>query len=105
MKNTTFQSEPNNRTSQIYIFLLGKALEKQTEKQTDTLKYLNFFNKKDESNQIKKIYSQNQINDLIIDWLKEINRLPHCIEFNNLDYKAKGGKNVILVKSYCLLYF
>ena len=41
-------------------------------KQFDTLKSLNVFNKIDELKQIEIIFLQNQLNDLIIDKLKEI---------------------------------
>ena len=30
---------------------------------------------------------------MILDRLKEINRIQHSIEFNKLDYKTKDGKN------------
>ena len=48
----------------------GKALEKQTNKQGDALKSLKLFNRVDELNQIKSIFLENQLNDLIIDKLK-----------------------------------
>ena len=44
---------------------LGKALEKQTEKQVGPLKSLNPCNKKDELKQIGGIFPQNLINHLI----------------------------------------
>lgn len=51
---------------------LGKALEKQTKKQVDALKFLNLSNKEDELKQIKHILAQNQLNDLINDKINEI---------------------------------
>ena len=42
----------------------GKTLGKQTEKQIDTLKYLHFFNKTDDSKQI--VFLKKLLNDLII---------------------------------------
>ena len=42
---------------------LRKALEKQTKKQVDALKYLHFSNKINELTQIKSIFQQNMWND------------------------------------------
>ena len=72
---------------------LGKALEKQAEKQVDPLKSLNLSNKTKELKQIESIFPQNQINDLIIDRLKEIIQLENSIKPNKLDYKPKIGKH------------
>ena len=55
-------------------------------------------NKIDELNQIKNMFSQNQLNDLIIDWLKEINQLQNITKINELDYKTISGKNYIFSK-------
>ena len=54
---------------------LGKAFEKQTEKQVGALKSLDLSNKKGESKQIEGIFPQNLMNDLICDKLKEIANL------------------------------
>ena len=54
---------------------LGKVFEKQTEKQVGALKSLDLYNKKDELKQIDDIFSQNLMNDLIRDKLKEIIKL------------------------------
>ena len=54
---------------------LGKGLEKQTKKQCDALKFLNLPNKIDELKKIESIFSQNQLNGLIIDKLKEVKQL------------------------------
>ena len=48
----------------LHLFL-GKAFEKQTEKQVVALKPLNLSNKKDEIAQTEFILPQNLINDLI----------------------------------------
>ena len=64
--------------------------------QVDALKYLNLSNKIDELNQIKSIFQQNQINDLIHDRPKGINPSQNTIELNELDYKANF---------HCLLHF
>ena len=48
----------------MHLFL-GKAFEKQTEKQVVALKPLNLSNKKDERAQTEGIFPQNLINDLI----------------------------------------
>ena len=58
-----------------YSFL-GKAFEKQTKKQIDSLNSVNLSKKTNESRQIEGIFPQNQMNDLILHKLKEI------IEFN-----------------------
>ena len=42
---------------------LGKALEKQTEKQTDALKFLNLSNKAGELKRIKGIFPKNLLSD------------------------------------------
>ena len=47
------------------ISLLGKAFEKQTEKQVSALKSLDLSNKKDELKQFEGIFSQNLMNNLI----------------------------------------
>ena len=41
---------------------LGKAFEKQTEKQVDAIKSLDIYNKKDELKQIETIFPQNLMN-------------------------------------------
>ena len=51
---------------------LQKAIEKQTKKQVYALKSLNLSNKIDKLKQRKSIFPQNQMNDLILDKLKEI---------------------------------
>ena len=50
---------------------LGKAFEKQTEKQVNALKSLNISDKKNELKQIEDVFSQNLFNDLIRDKLKK----------------------------------
>ena len=54
---------------------LGTALEKQTKRQIDALNSLILSNKIDQLKQIENIFSQNQLNNLIIDKLKEIKQL------------------------------
>ena len=51
---------------------LGKAFEKQTEKQVGALKSLGLSNKKDELKQIEGIFPQNLMNGFIRVKLKEI---------------------------------
>ena len=77
---------------------LGKTLEKQTEKQVDALKSLDFSNRIIELHQLKSIFPQNQLNYLIINKLKEINQLQNIIKSGVLDYKAKSWKNYALSK-------
>ena len=52
-------------------------------KQFDTLKSLNVFNKIDGLKQIEIIFLQNQLNDLIIDKLKEIKQINYEIKKTN----------------------
>ena len=54
---------------------LEKSLEKQTKKQVDSLKSLNLSYKIDVLDQIKSVFLQNQMNDLILDMLIEIRQL------------------------------
>ena len=65
---------------------LGKAFEKQTEKQVDAIKSL------DPSNKLKEIeglFPENQMNDLIRAKLKEIIEFHNIIKENDLNYKSK----------------
>ena len=73
-------------------FRLGKALEKQTEKQFVALKSLDLSNKKYELQQIKGIFSQNVMNDLIRVKLKEIIKFQDSIKKDDLNYKSKRAK-------------
>ena len=54
---------------------LEKSLEKQTKKQVDSLKSLNLSYKIDVLDQMKSVFLQNQMNDLILDMLREIRQL------------------------------
>ena len=70
-------------------FPLGKAFEKQTEKQVDAIKSL------DLSNKLKRIegtFPQNLMNDLIRAKLKEIIELQDIIKKDDLNYKSKCRK-------------
>ena len=55
--------------------LLAKALGKQTKKQCDALRSFSLSNKADVIKQIESIFPQNQLNDLIINNLKEIKKI------------------------------
>ena len=59
---------------------LGKAFEKQTEKQIGDIKPLDLSNKKDELKQIESIFSENLMSDLIRAKLKEIGKLQDIIK-------------------------
>ena len=76
---------------------LGKALERQTEKQVGALKSLKPFNKKVlyKIIQIHGIFLQNLMNDLIYTKLKEIVNLQDAIKIDELN----------LVNILCLLFF
>ena len=54
---------------------LEKSLEKQTKKQVDSLQSLNLSYKIDVLDQMKSVFLQNQMNDLILDMLREIRQL------------------------------
>ena len=54
---------------------LRKVLEKQTKKQIDASKSSNLCNKIGEWKQTESIFPRNQLNDLIIDNLKDIKEL------------------------------
>ena len=71
---------------------LGKAFEKQTEKQVGALKSLALSNKKDELKQIEGIFPQNLMSDLTCVKLKEIVKLQDIIKKDGLNYKSKRGK-------------
>ena len=68
----------------------GQNLEKQTKKKVDDLKSWNLSNEIDELNQIQSIFPQKQLNDLIIDILKEIKQLKHNMKLDDLKYTTKS---------------
>ena len=73
---------------------LEKALKKQTKKQIHALKSINLFNKMDELKQIESVFSNNQLNDSIIDELKEIIQLKNNIKLGNVEYTSKREKTL-----------
>ena len=84
---------------------LEKSLEKQTKKQVDSLQSLNLSYKIDVLDQMKSVFLQNQMNDLILDMLREIRQLENDTKLNEVDYKAKiWKKNIISEKFHFLLY-
>ena len=72
-----FQSEQIREKNKFNCSSLGKVLKKETEKQVDAIKLLDFSNKISELNQLKSIFLQNQLNYLIIERLIEINQLEN----------------------------
>ena len=68
---------------------LGKAFEKQTEKQVDAIKSLHPSNK---LKQTERKFPQNLMNDLICTKLKEIVELKNVIKRDDLSYKSKLWK-------------
>ena len=68
---------------------LGKAFEKQTEKQVDPIKPLDLSNN---LKQIEGIFPQNLMNDLIRAKLKEIAEFQDIFKKDDLNYKSKRGK-------------
>ena len=85
--------------------LAEKALQKQTEKLVADLTSLNSSNKKDELKQIESILQQNLMNDLIRAKLKEIVSFQDIIKTDELNYKSKVEKFIILVSILYLLLF
>ena len=77
-------------------------LGKQTEKQVNALKSLDPFNK---LKQIEGMFPQNLMNDLIRAKLKGIVELQEIIKKDDLNYKSKSGKLIILVNIHYLLLF
>ena len=71
---------------------LEKALEKQTKKQVRALKSLSLSNKINELKKIEGVFPKYQLNDLIIDKLKEIIQLQNNILLDDLEHTAKRGK-------------
>ena len=71
---------------------LGKALEKQTEKQVGALESLIPLYKKDELKQIEGIFQQNLINNLIRVKLKKLVNLQDFIKTDELNCKSKRRK-------------
>lgn len=57
------------------------------------MKFVNLSNQIDELNQIKSIFPQNQMKDVIIDRLKEFRQLQNDTKLDELDYEAKSRKN------------
>ena len=70
---------------------LGKAFEKQTEKQDGDLQSLWLSNKNDELKKIEGIFPQNLMNDLIRVKLKNV-KLSDIIKKDDLNHKSKCGK-------------
>ena len=58
----------------------------------DALKSLNLSNKKNELNQIDRIFTKQQLNDLIIYKLKKIKQLQSDNKLDDLEYAAKREK-------------
>ena len=84
---------------------LGKAFEKQTQKQVDAIKSLDISGKKDELKQIENIFSENLINELIRAKLRKIVNLKDIIWKDNLDYKWKCRKTYNFRKYSLLIAF
>ena len=55
--------------------------------------FIRLSNKINEINQIKSIFPQNQMKDVIIDRLKEFRQLQNGTKLDELDYEAKSRKN------------
>ena len=58
------------------------------------MKSINLFNKIDELKQIETVFSNNQLNDSIIDELKEIIQLKNNIKLRNVEYTSKREKTL-----------
>ena len=84
---------------------LGKAFEKQMQKQVDAIKSLDISGKKDELKQIENIFSENLMNELIRAKLRKIVKLKDIIWKDNLDYKSKCRKTYNFRKYSLLIAF
>ena len=71
---------------------LGKAFDKQTEKQIGSLRSLDLFNEKAELKKIEGIFSQSLINNLICAKLNKIVNWQDIIKKDIVNYKLKRGK-------------
>ena len=58
------------------------------------MKSINLFNKIDELKQIETVFSNNQLNDSIIDELKEIIQLKNNFKLRNVEYTSKREKTL-----------
>ena len=58
------------------------------------MKSINLFNKIDELKQVETVFSNNQLNDSIIDELKEIIQLKNNIKLRNVEYTSKREKTL-----------
>ena len=58
------------------------------------MKSINLFNKIDELKQIETVFSNNQLNDSIIDELKEIIQLKNNIKLRDVEYTSKREKTL-----------
>ena len=65
---------------------LGKAFEKQTEKQANVLKSLNISHKINKLKQTEDIFPQNLLNDLIHNKLENVIKLENSNDLSKLDY-------------------
>ena len=65
---------------------------------------LDLSNKTDELKQIEGIFPQNLMNDLVVNKLKETVKLQDIIKADELHYKSKADKFIILVNILYLLF-
>ena len=87
-RNITFNQCQMIERAKLAYSSSRKAFEKQTKIQADALKSLNFSNRINELKKNETMYPQNQMNDLIIDKLKES---ENNVKLDNLNYATKGG--------------
>ena len=84
---------------------LVESFKKQREKQVDPINFLDIFNKTDELKQVKSIFPQNKMNDLIRAKLKKFFEFQDIIEKDHLNYKSKHGKTYYFGKYSLLIVF
>ena len=82
-----------------------ESFKKQREKQVDPINFLDIFNKTDELKQVKSIFPQNKMNDLIRAKLKKFFEFQDIIEKDHLNYKSKPGKTYYFGKYSLLIVF
>ena len=88
----------------LLILLYEKLWKNETKKPVDALGSLNLSNKIDKWKQTETIFPQNQLNDLIIDELKEIKQLQDNIKLDNLEYTTKIEKIMVSLNTLTYIF-
>ena len=78
-----------------HILLQEKLFKNKQRIKLILLKYLNVSNKIDQLKQVGSLFPKIQLNDLIIDKLKEIKKLQNNINLDKLEYAKNRGKIIM----------